>query len=98
MLHCVNSNLNFSIATTASGTGIENYVNAIANAVANQIGTSTNKSFNGCVFISGVDAFSCVGTIRSNVIRMMSVAGNGSIYGIVRFSADNITYKEFVAK
>ena len=90
--------LNFAInATSSSNTDKAVYLKAMADAVATEIGTSVNRTFFGSVFITGVDAFSCQGYMRSQKIRMICIAGNGIVYSIVRDSSGNITYKQLAS-
>ena len=88
------SSINFGVNTSAASTEKAVYIKAVADAVAETVGITTNKSILGYVFVSGIDAFSCMGAIRGSTIRMIIVASNASAYSVVRNSDGAVTYKE----
>ena len=102
MVSTLYSNLgkvNFAINTTSSsGTDKAVYLKAIADAIATEIGTSVNRTFLGYVFVSGVDAFSCVGSVRNGVFRFVCTSTNTATYAVVRDSSGAVTYREFASQ
>lgn len=90
----LNSSINFGVNTSAASTEKAVYIKAVADAVAETVGITTNKSILGYVFVSGIDAFSCMGAIRGSTIRMIIVASNAATYSVVRNRDGAVTYKE----
>ena len=90
----LNSSINFGVNTSAASTEKAVYIKAVADAVAETVGITTNKSILGYVFVSGIDAFSCMGAIRGSTIRMIIVASNAATYSVVRGGNGAVTYKE----
>jgi hypothetical protein len=94
IIDALNSSINFGVNTSAASTEKAVYIKAVADAVAETVGITTNKSILGYVFVSGIDAFSCMGAIRGSTIRMIIVASNAATYSVVRNSDGAVTYKE----